>query len=297
MRQLILLLIIFLCATTGVVLLLYVIALIRKARPSERTHMDPLPIALRVLWPAINILQFHVSEIMPTSMLVKRKRQLQLAGLEFVLRAEEFIAVQIVSMLIVGGLGLWTAGMLNAVAGTKVWVMLMGCVLGWFYPIMWMRDKRKRRDKDILRTLPGYLDMITLCCQAGLSLTGAIAQAVQKGPKGALGEEFDRMMREMRTGASRMDALNALADRLDNRHIKSLVSNLTQAESLGASLADTLSAISDQRRTERFQHAEKLAMEAPVKMIGPLVIFIFPVTFIIIFFPLVMEFLASTRTN
>ena len=71
------------------------------------------------------------------------------------------------------------------------------------------------------------------------------------------------------------------------------MSNLTQAESLGASLADTLSAISDQRRTERFQMAEKLAMEAPVKMIGPLVIFIFPVTFIIIFFPLVMQFLET----
>jgi tight adherence protein C len=295
MRSLILLVIIFLCATAGVVLLLYVIALIRKARPSERTHMDPLPPVLRLLWPVVNILQFHVSEIMPTSLLVKRKRQLQLAGLEFVLKAEEFIAVQVVSLLLVGALGLWAAGMLNAVAATKIWATLAGCYVGWCFPVLWMRDRRKRREKDILRTLPGYLDMITLCCQAGLSLTGAISQAVQKGPGGALGEEFDRMMREMRTGASRMDALNAMADRLDNRHIKSLVSNLTQAESLGASLADTLSAISDQRRTERFQHAEKLAMEAPVKMIGPLVIFIFPVTFIIIFFPLVMEFLATSR--
>lgn len=295
MRSLILLVIIFLCATTGVVLLLYVIALIRKARPSERTHMDPLPPALRLMWPVVNILQFHVSEIMPTSLLVKRKRQLQLAGLEFVLKAEEFIAVQVVALILVGALGLWAAGMLNAVAVTKIWATLAGCYIGWCFPVLWMRDRRKRREKDILRTLPGYLDMITLCCQAGLSLTGAISQAVQKGPGGALGQEFDRMMREMRTGASRMDALNAMADRLDNRHIKSLVSNLTQAESLGASLADTLSAISDQRRTERFQHAEKLAMEAPVKMIGPLVIFIFPVTFIIIFFPLVMEFLATSR--
>lgn len=295
MRSLILLAIIFLCATTGVVLLLYMIALIRKARPSERTHMDPLPWPLRLIWPVINILQFHMSEIMPTSQLVKRKRQLQLAGLEFVLKAEEFIAVQVVSLLIVAALSLWAAGMLHAMAGTKIWVTLIACYVGWLYPVMWMRDRRKRREKDILRTLPGYLDMITLCCQAGLSLTGAIAQAVQKGPKGPLGEEFDRMMREMRTGASRMDALNAMADRLDNRHVKSLVSNLTQAESLGASLADTLAAISDQRRTERFQHAEKLAMEAPVKMIGPLVIFIFPVTFIIIFFPLVMQFLESTR--
>ncbi len=116
MRSLIRLAIIFLCATTGVILLLYMISLIRKARPSERTHMDPLP---RMLRPVVNILQFHVSEIAPTSMLVKRKRQLQLAGLEFVLKAEEFIAVQCVSLLVVAALGLWTAGLLDAMAGTK----------------------------------------------------------------------------------------------------------------------------------------------------------------------------------
>jgi tight adherence protein C len=101
------------------------------------------------------------------------------------------------------------------------------------------------------------------------------------------------MMREMRTGVSRMDALNAMAERLDNKHIKSLVSNLTQAESLGASLADTLSAISDQRRTERFQMAEKLAMEAPVKLIFPLVVFIFPITFVVLMFPIAVKFMQS----
>ena len=68
MRSLILLAIVFLCATTGVILLLYVISLIRKARPSERTHMDPLPRLLRIVWPAVNILQFHISEMAPTAM-------------------------------------------------------------------------------------------------------------------------------------------------------------------------------------------------------------------------------------
>ena len=295
MRSIILLLIIFLCASTGVILLLYAIAAIRKARPSVRTHMDTLPLGLRVIWPAVNVLQFHVSEIMPTSMLVKRKRQLQLAGMEFLLKAEEFISVQLVTCVLFALLGLWVAGLLHAGFDAKTWSVFGAGFAGWRYPLLWMSDRRKKRDREILRALPSYLDMITLCCQAGLSLTGAIGQAVEKGPKGALRTEFDRMMRDMRAGMSRMDSMRAMADRMDNRHIKSLVSSLIQAESLGASMADTLSAISDQRRTERFQQAEKLAMEAPVKMIGPLVIFIFPVTFIIIFFPLAMQFLETTR--
>ena len=295
MRSSILIAVVLLCASIGVILLLYVVALVRKARPSERTHMDRLPRTLRAIWPAVDILQFHVSEMVPTSLLVKRKRRLQRSGLEFVLKAEEFIAVQIVSLGLASALTLWTIGLLHATTGTRIGVMLAGCVVGWSLPMLWMRDRRQRREKEILRTLPSYLDMITLCCQAGLSLTGAISHAVQKGPGGALGLEFDRMLREMRTGASRMAALDAMADRLDNRHVRSLVTNLTQAESLGTGLADTLAAISEQRRTERFQHAEKLAMEAPVKMIAPLVVFIFPVTFIIIFFPLVMEFLATNR--
>lgn len=295
MRSLVLVAIIFLCAVTVAMLLLYTVAMIRKARPSERTHMDPLPPAIRLIWPAVNVVQFHVSEMFPTGMLIRWRRRLQLAGLEFVLKAEEFIAIRLISLVVVALLALWAAGMLHADATQKACTALAGAIAGWLYPVLWVRDRRKRREKDILRTLPGYLDMITLCCQAGLSLTGAIAQAVQKGPKGALGAEFERVMREMRAGVSRVEALTAMAERLDNKHIKSLVSNLTQAESLGASVADTLAAISEQRRTERFQMAEKLAMEAPVKMIGPLVIFIFPVTFIVIFFPLAMEFMATVK--
>lgn len=289
----ILIFIIALLSISSAMLLLYVVAVIRKARPSVRTHMDPLPAGVRMLRPLIDILQSHVSEVAPTSVQLRCKRQLQLAGLEFMLKPEEFISLQIISMLLVGAAGFSCAQMLGAGGETKALVLAAGLAMGWLYPKIWRKDKRKRREKSILRALPGFLDMITLCCQAGLSLTGALKHAVEKGPAGPLRDEFERVMREMRTGVNRTDALNAMAHRLDNRHIKSLVSNITQAEALGASVAETLAAVADQRRTERFQHAEKLAMEAPVKMIGPLVIFIFPVTFIIIFFPLVMEFLQS----
>lgn len=295
MRNAILLVIVMLCGIIGGVVFHYVTTFIRNAKGSVRTHMDALPFGLRLMWPAVNFLQFYVLQTAPTSKLVKRKKQLEIAGLGFFLKAEEFIAFQIVGCLIFSAITLCMASMLHAIIGTKIGLIIGFGFLGWLYPAIWMRDKHKKRSKEILRSLPSYLDMITLCCQAGLSLTGAIAQAVEKGPQGALRDEFDHMLRDMRAGMNRMEALRAMAERTDNENIKSLVSSLTQAESLGASIANTLADISDQRRTERFQHAEKLAMEAPVKMIGPLVIFIFPVTFIIIFFPLVMQYMAMPK--
>lgn len=269
--------------------LLYSIAIVRKARPSERNHMDPLPWGARLLWPAINVFQYHIAEAAPTSYLLRTKRLLQLAGLEYVFRPAEFISLRVIGFIA----GLIVGGFCNhffSVSWRYAPLVVVGvATIGWNFPSLWLSDKRKRREKEILRTLPGYLDLITLCCQAGLGLTSAISQAVQKGPRGALHDEFERLLREMRTGMTRKDALNAMAERMDNKNVRGLVSSLTQAESLGASVADTLAAISDQRRTERFQHAEKLAMEAPVKMLGPLVIFIFPCTFIVIFFPLAVQ--------
>ena len=292
MLSVILFVVTILCAMIGGIVFYYATSAIQNARGSVRTHMDKLPVALRLVWPAINVLQFYVLQTTSTSKLIKRKSQLDKAGLGFLLKAEEFIATQIMCSLIFSLIVLWLSNLLNASLYTKACLLFSFGVLGWIYPLIWMRDRHKSRSIEIFRSLPGYLDMITLCCQAGLGLTSAIAQSVDKGPKGALHSELDRMLRDMRAGMSRSDSLRAMAERTDNENIKSLVSNLIQAESLGASIANTLADIAEQRRTERFQKAEKLAMEAPVKMIGPLVLFIFPVTFIIIFFPLTMEVMA-----
>jgi tight adherence protein C len=84
-----------------------------------------------------------------------------------------------------------------------------------------------------------------------------------------------------------------MADRLNIKEVTSFVSAMIQAEKMGASLSTVLSVQAEQRRNERFQRAEKLAMEAPIKLLGPLIIFIFPVTFIVLGFPIVMKFLAE----
>ena len=84
-----------------------------------------------------------------------------------------------------------------------------------------------------------------------------------------------------------------MAERLDIPEITSFVSSIIQAEKMGASLAAVLRVQADQRRNERFQRAEKMAMEAPIKLVGPLILFIFPVTFIVLGFPIVMKFLGE----
>ncbi len=113
-------------------------------------------------------------------------------------------------------------------------------------------------------------------------MTGGIEQAVAKGPAGALSQEFSRMLRDLRAGLPRAEALRRMAERMDVSQITTFTSALIQADKVGASLSDTLRSQAGQRREERFLRAEKLALEAPVKMMFPLVVFFFPLIFLFI---------------
>ena len=141
--------------------------------------------------------------------------------------------------------------------------------------------------------MPIYLDFITMCVQAGLNLQGAIGQAVEKAPPSPLKNQFTTVLRDIRAGVTRSDALRRMADRLQIKEVTSFVSAVIQAEKMGAAMSEVLEVQSEQRRSERFQRAEKMAMEAPIKLVGPLIIFIFPVTFIVLGFPIVMKFLSE----
>jgi tight adherence protein C len=170
---------------------------------------------------------------------------------------------------------------------------MLGGVFGWIYPAIWLNDKVNERKKELLRSLPFFLDIITLCVEAGLNMQGAINQAVMKGPKGAMRDEFQRVMRDVRAGKGRAASMREMADRLNETAISNFVTAVVQAEVMGMNLGPVLRAQADQRRAERFLRAEKLAMEAPVKMLLPLVAFIFPCTFIVLFFPIAMKFMNS----
>ena len=172
-------------------------------------------------------------------------------------------------------------------------VYIIAPILGFFFPDIWLADTRKKRELAVVRAMPVYLDFITMCVEAGLNLTGALAQAMEKAPTGPLKNEFGIVLRDLRAGVSRADALKRMSDRLQIPEVTSFISSMVQAEKMGASLVTVLKVQSEQRRNERFQRAEKMAMEAPVKLIAPLIIFIFPVTFIVLGFPIVMKFIGE----
>ncbi len=273
-----------------VLLAVYSVSRLKSEVPNEdREYMDPLPPLLRLVWPAVRFLEFHLCAFIPSAALQRTHERLQLTGVGYLVSAEQFFAIRMLSVL--GAFAVTYFGMSLLHKESPQWLML-AIVGGFFYPVLWLRDVQGRRYKEVQRTLPVYLDFITMAVEAGLNLTGALNQAVDKGPPGALRHEFFMVVRDLRSGLPRADALRRMERRLQMSEITSFVGSVIQAEKMGARLGAALRSQAEQRRSERFQRAEKQAMEAPVKLIFPLLMFIFPTTFIVLGFPIAMKLLA-----
>ncbi|MCZ6893126.1 MAG: type II secretion system F family protein [Gammaproteobacteria bacterium] len=256
----------------------------------DRAYMDPLPPLLKLIWPFVQIIANFAVAFLPYDYLEYTEKRLQRTGVSYLVTAEQFIALQLFLAMLSAPV-VWMC--LNVMQKSLPLAIILAPFAGFLFPNVWLADTRKRRELGVIRSMPVYLDFITMCVEAGLNLSGALAQAMEKGPPGPLRNEFAIVLRDLRAGVTRADALRRMADRLDILEVTSFVSAVIQAEKMGASLASVLRVQAEQRRNERFQRAEKLAMEAPIKLVGPLILFIFPVTFIVLAFPIVMKFMAE----
>lgn len=262
--------------------------LTRRVPTEDREFLDPLSRYLRILWPLVRFIEFHFSRFYPAPLVKRVDAQLQLTGRRFLMSPTQFISLSIVSMAIAISIGCLIRNTLHS--GSLLLPAISGAV-GFFLPKIWLRDIRTRNVKLVNKHLPVYLDFLTLSMEAGLNMNGALAQAVTKGPAGPLRREFEHVLRDLKSGLTRSEALRRMDERLQVKEVTNFVSAVVQAERMGGGLSATLRFQSEQRRSERFQRAEKQAMEAPVKLIFPLVVFIFPMTFIVLGFPIVMKFL------
>lgn len=255
----------------------------------DRTYRDRPPAAFRIAWWPIHWLSFYVGPVLPIGWRQRLAVRLRLAGIDYALSAEQFFSAQIVCAL---AAALGCAFVLDAwgIERQLPWIGT-ATAFGVALPAIWLRDRVQQRKRDVLKTLPFFLDIVTLCVEAGLNLTGAFQQAAAKGPAGPMRDELARVLRDVRAGKPRSDALRTMADRMNEPAITNLVAALIQAEAMGMNLGPILRAQAEQRRTERFARAEKLAMEAPVKLLLPLIAFIFPCTFLVLGFPIVMKFM------
>ncbi|KRQ85778.1 Bacterial type II secretion system protein F domain protein [Caloramator mitchellensis] len=151
-----------------------------------------------------------------------------------------------------------------------------------------LSSRIEKRKRNILRDLPYILDLITVSVEAGLSFDGAIARVIEN-IKGDLSDEFAKTLKEIRMGIQRKVALKNLSDRCDVREISMLVTSLIQADELGVSLGKVLRIESANLREQRKQIAREKALKAPIKMLFPLIFFIFPTIFTIILGPAVIK--------
>jgi tight adherence protein C len=158
-------------------------------------------------------------------------------------------------------------------------------------PCVALRERIVTRQRQLLRELPGYLDLLALALEAGCAFNAALQLAVQRSPPSTLRSGLERVLREMRAGSQRGEALRRFEQRAQVPALAAAVAAIVQAEVTGVSLVPVIRAQSVRGTQERFARAEKLAMEAPVKMLAPLVLCIFPCTFIVIGFPIAVRLL------
>jgi tight adherence protein C len=170
-------------------------------------------------------------------------------------------------------------------------ILFMLALAGFYSPTIWIRAKIARRKDKIFKGFPDMLDMLVVCVEAGVGLNAAIYRISEelKFSYKEISEELQILNWELKAGKSRREALKNLADRIDLEDVKSLVTLLIQTERFGTSVAKALRVYSDTMRTRRFQRAEEMAAQIAVKLLFPLIFFIFPSLFIAILGPAIIQ--------
>jgi tight adherence protein C len=264
-----------------------------------RRQERSLPVLIRLILPFCNTIPKFVTEHrMLADSRLRISRKLVSGGYEGLIQPHEVIALRLLMPLGLGVVLCLLLGFSFPHMSPKVAAALMSrqyiiyffiLVALSFYPDLWLKQAVKARHRSVERALPFVLDLLTLSVESGLDFMTGINRIIQYRPLDALNEELIRVFREIQVGHSRKEALQNFSDRIDHSDIRSVANALIQADELGTGIGGALRIQSDQIRVKRFQRAEKLGNEAPVKMLFPLVAFIFPSVFLILLGPILLQ--------
>ena len=218
-------------------------------------------------------------------------RKFLAAGIAGLMSTDEFIAYKLVMLFFFELLfGVVFAYLVLGMVLNPLWYLLIGLVGAWF-PDIWLSGLVSRRQELIRKNLPYVMDLLTLSVEAGLDFIAGVYKVCEKSKAGPLVDELAYTLREIQVGASRQQALRNLALRLDMQEMRSFTALLIQADILGASIGPVLRAQADLLRTQRFQAAERAGAYAATKLLFPLIMFIMPAVFIVIFGPIALNFI------
>lgn len=252
------------------------------------------PFTERVVYPIARKLGEIAIRFTPQNALQDISKKLELAGSPARLDPTVFLASQFFMMVLFAGLIIlvFTVGQTQWSSG-KIFLAALGFgLLGFFFPQLWLSSKISRRQKGIRRAMPDALDLLTICVEAGLGFDAAMSKVSEKWQT-ELSLAFARIIQEIQLGKLRREALRDMADRVGIPEITSFVAAVIQSESLGVSLAKVLRIQSDQMRIRRRQLAEEEAHKAPIKMLIPMGLLIFPSLMIILLTPAAIRIINS----
>lgn len=270
----------------------------RTRRTMQRALVDEeelsQPFAQRVLLPIWEAVLQRAAALAPRAMRERAKLRLHQAGVT--MDAVRFVGLQ--ATCATGGALLGILLSLPGLAGGKAALGLLlttvFAVAGARLPMVWLVMLGGRRQASLQRTLPDVLDMLSVSVEAGLGFDGAMQKVAEKFPEPTAGE-FREFLREVRVGRPRAEALRRLAERSGVADLQSFAAAIIQADQLGVSIARVLRSQAAAMRQKRKQRAEERAMQLPIKLLFPLILFIFPTLFIIILGPVVMQFVSGFR--
>ena len=242
-----------------------------------------LPIIFKLAMPFIVNVRFIARNSSLETARKDTEKQLLMAGYADTINAVDFLSMRIM-------LGIFGAIILiicliqeRALIGMILQVILL------IYPPVWLRKVIQSRHAQILSALPNVLDLLTLSVQAGKDFLASLRDIIQRRKMDALNEELSRTFHEIKLGKKRSQALRDLSTRVGQPDLSTVLNSIIQAEELGVSIGELLTIQGDMLRDKRFSRAEKSAGEAPVKIILPLAVFIFPAVVIILVMPIVLQ--------
>ncbi len=267
-------------ALSGAALVMLVLRRCRVRQPATASGRLRLPLPMRMVTPLALLIEPCVECLIPPQWAAATTRRLEALGLGMI-PASRWHSLRVAQGVALGA----TAAMAS---GGASWAILPGAA-GYLHGSLWLRQQREALERAIARELPAWLDLMTVCVEAGATLTSGLRLIVSQAPESPLREYFERVLREVRGGRARAQAFSHAAAIYGVESLDTLASALAHAEGSGMSLGTVLRDQGAQRTAERFARAEKLAMQAPVKMLGPLILCIFPCTFIVIGVPIAVR--------
>jgi len=297
------LIIIFVLAFLSCFTLIYsIMAYIQRGKLSVASRLDGIkkmnigaantelnqPLSSRVFRPMLDYMGKAMMKITPGELLSSLENKIVKAGNPANMEIKDWLSIQALLIIGIPVLTILVGRYSNMATGNLILFLIAEIAMGLVLPGFILGKLLTARQKVILNSLPDVIDLITVSVEAGLGFDGALLKVVDKKP-GPLASEFDKVLQEIKVGRQKKDALKDMSERIDLQDFTAFIGAVIQADQFGVGIANVLRIQAEQMRQKRKQRAQEKAMKAPIKMLIPMVLFIFPTLFIVLLGPVAIQ--------